>query len=205
MVRIGTRLKMLTPSYIPIDALEQPDLYKATKAFILAFGFPILEPDNVFQGWGNNMSLPANTNEYAVMTVLNTNRRGTTVENIVKSENSDETPERYELRTYFETLMQIDMCSDSDLARQRAYNLESTLRSSVGVNFYKQYGITAQYAENIFEAAFTNGSNQFVRRYILTFHLAYWAGVNVGSAWFNDYDLKRVEDVEVHHPRIGAK
>lgn len=188
---------MLTPSYTTADNLNIPDPYRAMKAFILRYAPPLLDDQCVIQGWQNRSSLPEGTNEYAVISILNTRRRGTTRDELVAVSEPDSD---YRLKTYYEAMCQVDFCSDSDNARVRAFAADNVFRSLVGVNYFERDGIAAQYAENIRELSFVDEASQFVRRYALTFHIAYWSIVNIGSSWFNDATLNRVEDVDSHHP-----
>lgn len=194
---------MLTPSYIPQAASVSPDVYGALYDFVLAYGLAAggpLPEDNIYRGWENRSALPAGSNEYAVITVAGTTRRGTGTETINNIGSPDNEPEQYQIRTWYEVLAQVDFCSDTDVARQRVYSLDSIFRSTVGVNFFSAYGITAQYADNIQELTFVDEADQYVKRYALTLHLGYWAGVDVESSWFDTVDLNRVEDVDAHHP-----
>lgn len=191
---------MLTGAYIPLAPSSPPDVYAAFYDFILAYGMPSIPPANIYRGWQNRSALPPDSNEYAVMSILGTTRRGTTVDDFDIQNVPDDEPEKYVLRTMYEAIVQVDCCSDTDVARQRTYSLETAFRSFVGVSFFKAYGITAQYCSPIREMSSVDGSDQFVRRYSIDFHIEYWAGVDVGSAWFIDAKLERLENVDVHHP-----
>lgn len=193
---------MLTPAYIPQASSPHPDVYRAVYDFVQIFSFTgtvTIAADNIYRGWENRSALPATSNEYAVITITDAIRRGTTTEMMPGTGVADDQPELYQLRTYYELTAQIDVCSDTDAARQRAYSLENAFRSLVGVDFFRKYGITAQWCNSVREMVFTDESSQFVKRYMLELHLAYWAGIDVGSAWFIDVAIERVEDVDAHH------
>ena len=174
---------MITPVYVTPAAGPTPDIYGAVYDYVLAYGLPSLAPENIYRGWQNRSALPANSNEYAVISVFESSRRGTNVEILLNTGAEEDEPEIYQSRAYFEVRVQVDLLSDSDLGRQRAITLVTAARSSLGVNFFKPYGITCQYAEPIREIPQIDEANQFVRRYATSLRLAYWGGVDVGSAW----------------------
>jgi hypothetical protein len=144
---------------------------------------PALDPASIYQGWQNRSALPAGSNEYAVISVFQSTRRGTNVEILINTGAADDEPETYQARAYFETRVQVDLVSDSDLGRQRALCLEVAAWSTIGVNFFKPYSITCQFGDPVQEIPQIDEANQFVRRYMTSLRLAYWAGVDVGSAW----------------------
>jgi hypothetical protein len=191
---------MLTPAYIPLDQGPNPDLYGAVYDFVSAYARPVLAPDNIYRDMQNRAALPAGSNEYAVIALLGTVRRGTNVEELVVSGAEESEPERWEVRTLYDALVQVDFVSDSDAARQRAYTIESLTRSGVGVAFFAAYGITAHYADDVRELNVQDESKQFVHRYMTTLHLSYWSGADAGTAWFDAVLTGRIEDVDVHHP-----
>lgn len=193
---------MLTPAYAPKGSSVAPDVYAALVLFVRAYalaGSDSLPDDNVYRGWENRAALPTGSNDFAVVTILSTTRRGTTVEDMPGTDAPDDQPETYRARTYYEVTAQVDVCANTDVARQRAYSLETVFRSSIGTDFFSRYGITSQYCDSVREMVFVDESKQYVKRYSIDFHLAYWAGVDVDSAWLIDADIQRVEDVDAHH------
>ncbi|MCC8189705.1 MAG: hypothetical protein LIP77_03570 [Planctomycetes bacterium] len=191
---------MLTPFYTPLGYSAAPDVYGAFQAFIAAYGLPAFPAENVFRGWQDWSASPPDFNEFAVITILGTTRRGATVDEMPGANVADDEPERYSLRTMYEVTVQVEVCSETDVARQRSYSLETCFRSFVGVSFFQRYGITAQYCSAIREMPDVDGVSQTVRRYALDFTCEYWAGVDVGSAWFNDVKIDRIEDVDAFYP-----
>lgn len=191
---------MLNAFYEPKVPSTPPDVYAAFYNFVLAYGLPRLPAANIYRGWQNRSALPPGSNEYAVISILGTNRRGTTVDELVIQGVPPDQGELYQLRTMYEAVVQVDLCSETDLARQRSYSLETSFRSMLGTNFFSKYGITAQYCSPIREMSNVDGSDQFVRRYSIDFNIEYWAGVDVDSAWFNQVVIQRLENVDAHHP-----
>lgn len=191
---------MLTPSYDIKSPSAPPIVEKALYDFIVAYGVPAMDANNVRIGWEARSTLPAGTNDFAIITPGQAERTITSTERLVDTGADPDVGELYEVRSYYSILSQIDFCSSTDIARQRVYSVDAIFRSLVGTNFFSKYGITAQYADNILESTYTDETEDFVRRYTLTLHFAYWAGVDVESSWFNSATIERFENVEVHHP-----
>lgn len=193
----------LTPAYIPQAPTELDNVYTAFKAYVLGYGLPPMDGSNIFYGNQNRVALPVNTNEYAVITILWSVRTGTTTEQMPGTGVADDSPELYSLRTYYESRVQVDLCSDDPYwPVQRAQALETAFRSSVGVNFFKGYGISALNADSnqLQEDTFVNDSSQYVYRQIVTFNIGYWKGIDIGSAWFTDVTIDKIHDVDAFYP-----
>lgn len=193
---------MLTPAYIPKSGSTSPDVYLALYEFVAAFSYAgneLIPPENIFNGWQNRMALPPVSNEYAIITVGNSIRTGTTTEVLPGTGAAPEEPELYQLRTYYSVMAQVDVYSDTDAARVRAYSLETVFRSLVGVDFLKKFGVTAQWCNTVREMVEVDEARQFVKRYMLELHLSYWAGVDVDSAWLDAVKIERLEDVDAFH------
>ena len=194
---------MLTPAYVPAGPDATPDIYGAVYDFVERWAYPGLESPCIFRDASNDAARPAGSNEFAIISVLGSTRRGTTIERFNNTNAPDENPEQIQLRTLYDCLVQIDLYSDDDEARRRAHTLETMARTSVGVNFFKKpYGIGCNYADDVRELSCTDESRRMVHRYMVTLHLTYWGGVDIGSAWFKDATLNRVEDVDAHHPPV---
>lgn len=99
-----------------------------------------------------------------------------------------------------EAHVQIDICSETDAARQRATRLATVTRSSIGVRFFTDRGLSALYAEDVRDLSFVGDAKQFVRRCSTTLHLSYWSGDSVELPYFTTVNVARLEDVDAHHP-----
>lgn len=187
---------MLTPAYTTPTALEMPDIYTAVFDYIATFALPALDEKNIYRGWQNRAALPPDTNEYAVYTIISTVRHGASVEELNIKGVADDQPEIIKVGTYYETAVQIDCCSDSDNARQRATMLANFARSSVGVNFFKKYGLSIIDSDSPSEITMFDESNQFVPRYMITLRLSYWVVGEIGMTWLNDVNFLGVRDVD---------
>jgi hypothetical protein len=181
--------------------LPQGDLYEAMRAFI---GFATaLPPEHIIQGWQNRMALPAETNDYAVVSLLAARQHGTPVE-LFEAPDPDRTaPGQLTVTGILEISAQVDFCAEDDIARQRAERLALTARSSVGVDFLNQYGFSPLFAEDPRDISFVGDARQFIRRWMVTVHLCgSGAGLLVDVSWFDRAAVSRIENVDVHHPPI---
>lgn len=179
--------------------MNDVDVYTAVKAFVQAYALPAMEPASVFQGWQNRAALPPGTNEYAVISILSDSCHGTRVETFTADDPNIEVPGNLTVKELIKVAVQVDICAESDVARQRARHLATMTRSSLGVQFFNAYGISALYADDVRELSFVDDARQFVRRYVTTLYLSYWSGVSLGIDYFSNAKLTRFENVDMHH------
>lgn len=192
--------------YLNAKAVDEPDVYKAVYEFIETFGVPAMAEapatGRIFRGWANRAVLPAD-NEYAVMTIIGHYRRGTTVElfdasGAARDEDGDMTASEL-----IECDVQIDFCSDAnserDYARRRAQAIETAARSSMGTAFFSLYGIGCEYATDARDLSFIGDASQYVSRWMTTLRLSFVTAVSAELPWFDHVNIKRLENVDVHH------
>ena len=189
--------------YLNAKALDEPDIYKAVYEFIEQYGVPAMadapETGRIFRGWANRAVLPSD-NEYAVMTILNHTRRGTTIESFDatdKAWDEDGDNTAYEL---IECEVQIDFCSDasSGNARRRAQAIETVARSSIGPAFFADYNIGCLYATAARDLSFVGDASQYVSRWMTTLRLTYVTAVSAELPWFDRVNVW-LENVDVDH------
>lgn len=183
----------MTTPYSNIRPLSEPDLYAAMYNFALNFGKPDMMPGNIIRGWENRNSLPPDTNEYVVITIMLNARRGT---NVTLPPDENGTITIAELK---ECTVQFDFCSDNDTAKQRADTVEMVSRDAIGADFLAPYGITPLYAEDVRDISFTDGSEQYVKRFMIALRISYWAKLDVTVDYFTNVN-QYLENVDVHHP-----
>lgn len=179
--------------------ITEADVYEATRQFIRAYALPALPLEHIIQGWQNRASLPPGTNDYAVMSILYDTQHGTTVETFDAPSPNKEDPGVLSVVGLVELAVQIDVCADSDVARQRARRLAIVTRSSIGVQHFNDWGMSALYADDARDISFVGDARQFVRRWMTTLHLSINEGVTVELPYFDTAKMQRVEDVLVHH------
>jgi hypothetical protein len=183
-----------------VDAMsDEAGIYGAVRAFVLTFALPALEPQNVFQGWQNRASLPAGSEDYAVLGILSAAQHGTTVETFSAPDPDRAVPGILKIEGLMKVAVRIDFCGGNDLARVRAQRCAVVARSSVGVAFFNRRGLSCLFADEAREQCFKGDAEQFVRRYATTLHLSLWSGDSVEIPYFDKATLGRLENVDAHH------
>jgi len=194
---------MTTTDARPANArpLTEADVYEAVRQFILKYGLPGIPLANIYQGWQNRAALPGG-NEYAVMSILWTTQHGTAVEDLAADDPDKTAPGALTVKALLEIVVQVDFCSDTDTARQRADRLSIIARSSVGVMHFNDFGLSSLYADNVRDLSFVGSEDQFVRRCAATLHLSVNDGVTTDFDYFDTVQMERIENVDVHHPPL---
>ena len=94
-------------------------------------------------------------------------------------------------------------CSDPhtgrDFARRRAQSIETVARSSLGPQFFAQYDMGCLYATDARDLSFVGDAEQYVSRWMTTIRLSFVTAVSAELPWFDAVNLKRLENVDVHH------
>lgn len=184
------------------------DILGAVNDFVLAYchkgqDLPPLDQRQVVRGWQNVVSaLPPDSQEYAVLTLLGTIRHGTNIH----AYSDAATPDDLNLRVQRLAghLVQVDFCSaypqqTEEFSRMRAEILETLTRDWIAVNFFRKFGISSCYAEDIKPAPFLNEAEQWAARYIVTLHLIGHSTIDLVQPAFSELDIY-LENVDVHHP-----
>lgn len=178
--------------------ITETDVYEAVRQFIAAYALPAIPISNIIQGWQNRSSLPPGTNEDAVMSILQDTQHGTTLTFLSDTLDTG----NFDAKALIELHVQVDICAEGDVARQRAQRLAIITRSPIGTQFFDELGLSAWYADDVRDLSFIGDANQFVRRYMTTLHLGIHEGVTVDFEYFNRATLERIENVDVHHKPI---
>lgn len=179
--------------------IVEADIYEACREFVATYALPSLPMEHIIQGWQNRSSLPPGTNEYAVISILFDLQHGTNVETFTATD-PDKVPDGVlEIRGLVEISVQIDFCAEGDVARQRARRLAIVTRSSAGVQFFNDWGLSALYADDVRDLSFIGDANQFVRRYYTTLHLSMNEGITAEFPYFDTVKVSRLENVDVYH------
>lgn len=195
------------PPPLNFKAVDEPDVYRAVCGFIETFGLPAMLPapktGRIFRGWSNRMSLP-HDNEYAVMSVISHSRRGTNVEHYDASQAAIDEDGILTTSELIFCDVQIDFCSDPhggrDYARRRAQAIETAARSSIAPQFFAGYGMSCLYATDARDLSFVGDAQQYVSRWMTVITLSFVTTVSADLPWFDAVRLKRLENVDVHHP-----
>lgn len=183
------------------------DVLGAVNDFILTYVKnadigPLAQPQ-IVRGWQNVVAaLPKDSQEYAVLTLLATQRHGTNVHKYVHADGDTGLVET--VSRMAEHMVQVDFCSaypqqTEEAARIRAEILETLSRDRAAIDFFASYGFSACFAEDVRPLPFQNESEQWVARYAVTMHLSGWTNVPLDLDSFEDVTLY-LENVDVHHP-----
>lgn len=183
------------------------DILGAVNDFILQYvhtdGMQPLSQSQIIRSWQNYGGLPARSQEVAILSLLGSFRHGTNIHSYedVKDAPTGLTETISELE---EHTVQVDFCAGrpripETVPRTRAKILEVLARDAIGIQFFKRYGLSSCYADNVTPMPFTNESQQLINRYTVTLHLSGWAHIPVKIDSFEDVNLY-IENVDVHHP-----
>jgi len=187
--------------------VKMTDVLGAVNDFILAYvwkkdSLPALAQNQIVRGWQNAVSaLPADIQEYVVITLLSSERHGTNVHQYIPTKDDGLLNS---VSRMAEHMVQADFCcaypqAGEETARQRAEILEMLTRDRIATVFYEQHGFSACYAEGLRPMPFQNEAEQWVARYSVTLHLSGWTSAEVPIDFFSNVNLY-LENVDVHHP-----
>ena len=122
---------------------------------------------------------------------MSENRIGTNVDEIRDKET--------EIKSLREYTMNIDFCGDNqESLMQRAKNLAIIGRSNFGCDFFKNYGIELNYAEDVQYLPFVDEEQQYIHRYRIVVHLSRWDSVILPQQTAIVIE-PHIENVDVHH------
>ena len=172
---------------------SQDNVLRAMIDFINICAVPPLELDCIFLGYNNDLSLPKENDDFAVVYLLNSIRHGTGITEF-DSEN-----ERRIIKEYHEHNLQIDFYSTNQFdARTRAQNCSTLARTDVGVNFFRQFNLDCLSSNPLQNMSGLLDAQRYVSRYTLQMQVGQWHKISIDQDFFEKVDL-RIENVDVHH------
>lgn len=148
-------------------------LHTAVLKFLEAYLQPQVPKDCILGGSEQNMVLPEGE-DYVIFQITQQIRHGTTTEKY------DPQKETLTLKEVNEIVVKVDCYADSTNSDQdsailraqiRANNLNLLFRSSVAVEFFKAYNISALYADDAQDTTVISDSNQYLKRWSVNLHL----------------------------------
>ena len=172
-----------------------PDVIAAVQAFLNKYTG--VQLDHVICGNYNRAALP-NTDEIILYYPLRYERHGTNIETFDAAAVAQGQDGSLKNSTLVEVVFQVDCYSANGVnAMQRAQAVETIARSSGGVQFFNQYGISCLYATDIRDLTATMDAEQYVWRFMTELHLSFWSTVEQGLPWFEavGVELKNVDVV----------
>ena len=171
---------------------QYKELNTALYSFLVRYITPSVNSDCIFLGSQENMVLPEGE-DYVIYQVIQQIRHGTTTESY------DADNELLELKELNEIIVKVDCYADSTnstdndallRAQIRANNLNLLFRSSVACSFFKQYGISALYAEDATDTTLVSDSNQYLHRWSVNIHLSMPNTLTVVQEGFTEMKIK---------------
>lgn len=177
------------------NILNTEDIYKAVSDFVALCANDVPRAA-IYAGYQNRESLPANHNEYVVCAITNCIEHGTPV--VSYSVNEGRLVPR--VTQLEELVIQIDCYSKkTEKARLRAQTVKTVARTPFGVDFFKQYGISSLYAEELKNTTVVVDAKQYVQRWMTVLHLSYNHVVELDVDSFNAANVE-VVNVDVRFP-----
>lgn len=160
--------------------------------FVMAYA-PNAIQNNIFRGWQNRMALPQ-TQEFIVISVQDTLRIGTNINNYEKSLDNKITT-----KTLREYIVDVDFCNiKKEIAQKQAATIESIGRSYIAVDFFNKYDIGFNYADDVEYLPYTDEQDQYLHRYRVSLHFTKWEETTIQQDYFSNVKL-RVENIDAHH------
>ena len=174
-----------------------PDVIAAVQTFL--HKYTGVQLDHVICGNYNRAALP-NTDEIVLYYPLRYERHGTNIETFDAAAVAPGQDGSLKDSTLVEVVFQVDCYSANGVnAMQRAQAVETIARSSGGVQFFNQYGISCLYATDIRDLTATMDAEQYVWRFMTELHLSFWSTVEQGLPWFEATSLE-LKNVDVVFP-----
>ena len=173
-------------------------VYKAIKDFEKIVMNPPVSEDSVFWGYANDMALPEESNEYVINTIVSHVEHGTPVTRY----EWDEDEGRYVARIYKleEMILQVDSYSDEpEAARMRAECVSAVVRTPLGVDFFKKYGLSSLYADPPRNTTVVVDAEKYVHRWTVNVHLTYTHAMTLNADGFEAATVD-VVNVDVRFP-----
>lgn len=172
-------------------------IYEALVTAVHEYALPALPLENIRRGWQNGVSLPPDSKDYAIITVLGRTRRGTNFK-VYEPPALDAPKEELGAlteRTLREATVQVSFFSASDAGAARADSLVTICRGSVGASHFRQWGLGVLYAEDTQAPDWQDGTKIQVRHSVVTLRLAYWSGIKARLPFISSVVVEPRPDV----------
>ena len=159
---------------------------KGVYDFLIKYIYPAIDPECVIYGNQNNITLPPETNEYCIFYIENGTQSATTIEEY------DPSNELLTLHGKKEIIVRVDCYANSangqinNIALQRAQNLQTIFKSSVGVRQFKKLGLVPLYADDPNDTTLnSNDSENYLYRWTVKLHCYLNHSISVSEEGFN--------------------
>lgn len=161
-----------------------PNLYKALKAAIASYAFPLLPSDSIRRGLQTGVSLPE-SDEVCVMYFHDRRRIGTNLKQYQQPQSTDIENGTLTELTLWEVTAQVSFFSAAYLAEQRGESFKTFVRGSMGAAFFRQYGIGSAYCDDLRVLDTVDGQKKQIQHCLLNVHLQYWSGITAQLPFTN--------------------
>lgn len=172
---------------------------KGVYDFLSKYLYPAIDPDCVIYGNQNNITLPPDTNEYCIFYIENGAQSATTIEEY------DPKNEKLTLHGKKEIIVRVDCYAKSengqinDIALQRAQNLQTIFRSSVGVRQFKELGLVPLFADDPNDTTLnSNDSDNYLFRWTVKLHCYLNHSITVSEEGFNKVPNIKLNSILPH-------
>lgn len=172
---------------------------KGVYDFLSKYLYPAIDPDCVIYGNQNNITLPPDTNEYCIFYIENGAQSATTIEEY------DPKNEKLTLHGKKEIIVRVDCYAKSengqinDIALQRAQNLQTIFRSSVGVRQFKELGLVPLYADDPNDTTLNSSdSDNYLYRWTVKLHCYLNHSITVGEEGFTKAPKVKLNSILPH-------
>lgn len=183
----------------------QETLHELLNEFLI----PSVDKNNIFYSNQNNLTLPKDSSDYVIYTILNIVRHGT---NEIKY---DAQNEKEHNKVEYEVSVQIDCYADTSNgsdgldAMLRASSIDNFSQSDVVYEFLNARGMHLLYADNSNDTTIVSDDNNYLKRWSTTLHIAMTATTIYDSFGFTEVDVKnnfitRLSEAEKQDPSLNV-
>ena len=172
---------------------------KGVYDFLSKYLYPAIDPECVIYGNQNNITLPPETNEYCIFYVENGTQSATTIEEY------DPNNELLTLHGKKEIIVRVDCYANSvngqinNIALQRAQNLQTIFKSSVGVRQFKELGLVPLYADDPNDTTLnSNDSENYLFRWTVKLHCYLNHSITVSEEGFTKAPKVKLNSILPH-------
>lgn len=164
----------------------QETLHELLNEFLI----PSVDKNNIFYSNQNNLTLPKDSSDYVIYTILNIVRHGT---NEIKYDAQNEEEHN---KVEYEVSVQIDCYADTSNgsdgldAMLRASSIDNFSQSDVVYEFLNARGMHLLYADNSNDTTIVSDDNNYLKRWSTTLHIAITATTIYDSFGFTEVNVK---------------
>ena len=184
--------------YENIVSIDFTDV-KGVYDFLIKYIYPTIDAECVIYGNQNNITLPPETNEYCIFYIENGTQSATTIEEY------DPKNEMLTLHGKKEIIVRVDCYANSangqinNIALQRAQNLQTIFKSSVGVRQFKELGLVPLYADDPNDTTLNSSdSDNYLYRWTVKLHCYLNHSITVSEEGFTQAPKVKLNSILPH-------